>query len=116
MKDDEPSLELRLARAKLAEAEAHRKAGDEAFAKAQYTLGQSEHRLRNAEDHSRAAAEDRRWLEQHDEARVRAIVAEAEQKLAEAKQLMASYDAAKHGAAIALQQINAREKAEQAAA
>jgi hypothetical protein len=56
------------------------------------------------------------WLEQHDEAKVRAFVADAEQKLAEAKALKVDYDAAKHGAAIALQQINEREKAERSAA
>ena len=98
------------------EAAADRKAAEAAREQATYTLGQSVHRLRNAEDHARAAAEDRRWLEQHDEAKVRAIVAAADDKLKQAQELMASYDAAKHGAAIALVQINERERAERSAA
>jgi hypothetical protein len=97
------------------EAAADRKAAEAAREQATYTLGQSVHRLRNAEDHARAAAEDRRWLEQHDEAKVRAIVTEAEAKLKQAADLMKAYDADRHGAAIALQQINAREQAERAA-
>jgi hypothetical protein len=40
----------------------------------------------------------------------------ADAKLAEAKQLMANYNADRHGAMIALQQIDAREKAERSAA
>jgi hypothetical protein len=69
---------------------------------AAYDRGQAEHRLRTAEDNLRAAAEDRRWLEQHDEAKVRAIVAAADEKLKQAQELMASYDAAKHAAALKL--------------
>ena len=42
--------------------------------------------------------------------------AAADAKLAEAKDLMSRYDNDKHGAAIALQQINEREQAERSAA
>ena len=98
------------------EAAADRKAAAADREAAEYALGQAEHRLRTAEDHNRAAAECKRWLEQHDEAKVRALVAAADDKLKQAQELMASYDAAKHGAAIALVQINEREKAERSAA
>jgi len=64
----------------------------------------------------RAAEECKRWLEQHDEAKVRAIVADAEQKLAEAKALKADCDVTKLGAGRALIEINKREKAEREAA
>ena len=114
--DDEPSLELKLARAAYAEAEKLKKAAEQDRAAAEYERGQADFRQRTAEDHNRAAGERVRWLEQHDEARVRALVAAADKALAEARALKADYDAAKHGAAIALQQINEREKAEQSAA
>jgi hypothetical protein len=120
-KSDIPSYtELQQARAvaeRLAqEAAADRKAAAADREAAAYDRGQAEHRLRTAEATLRAAEECKRWLEQHDEARVRAIVAAADKALAEAKALKADYDAAKHGAAIALQQINEREKREQSAA
>jgi len=114
--DDEPSLELKLARAAYAEAEKLKKAAEQDRAAAEYERGQADFRQRTAEDHNRAAGERVRWLEEHDEAKVRAIVAAADDKLKQAQELMASYDAAKHGAAIALVQINEREQAEQSAA
>jgi predicted translin family RNA/ssDNA-binding protein len=114
MADD--STELRLAKAYREEAEQIKKAAEQDLEAARYERGQADHARRSAEDNLRAAAECKQWLEQHDEAKVRAIVADAEQKLAEAKALKADYDAAKHGAAIALQQINEREKAERSAA
>jgi hypothetical protein len=113
MADD--STELRLARAYRDEAEQIKKAAEQDRTAAEYERGQAEHRLRAAEDNLRAAAECKRWLEQHDEAKVRAIVAAADDKLKQAQELMASYDAAKHGAAIALVQINEREVREAAA-
>jgi hypothetical protein len=109
------STELRLARAYRDEAEQIKKAAEQDLEAARYERGQAEHAKRTAEDHHRAAAEDKQWLEQHDEAKVRAIVAAADAKLAEAKDLMSRYDADRHGAAIALQQINEREQAEPAA-
>ena len=114
--DDEPSLELKLARAAYAEAEKLKKAAEQDRAAAEYERGQADFRQRTAEDHNRAAGERVRWLEQHDEARVRALVAAAEQKLTEAQELMKAYKADKHGAMISLQQINEREKAERSAA
>jgi hypothetical protein len=98
------------------EAAADRKAAEEDRKAAEYERGQADFRQRTAEDHNRAAGERVRWLEEHDEVRVRALVAAADKALAEAKALKADYDAANHGAAIALVQINEREKAERAAA
>jgi hypothetical protein len=109
------STELRLAKAYREEAEQIKKAAEQDRGAAEYERGQADHARRTAEDHNRAAAERVRWLEQHDEAKVRAIVADAEAKLKQAEDLMKAYNADKHGAAIALQQINAREKREQAA-
>ena len=116
MVDDNDTVELRLARAYRDEAEQIKKAAEQDLEAARYERGQAEHARRTAEDHNRAAAECKRWLEQHDEAKVRAIVAAADDKLKQAQELMASYDAAKHGAAIALVQINERERAERSAA
>jgi hypothetical protein len=115
MSDDEPSLELKLARAAYAEAEKIKKAAEQDRAAAEYDRGQAEHRLRTAEATLRAAEECKRWLEQHGEAEVRAIVAAADKALAEARELMKAYNADKHGAMISLQRIDAREKAERAA-
>ena len=113
MADD--STELRLARAYRDEAEQIKKAAEQDLEAARYERGQAAHALKTAEDHSRAAAECRQWLEQHGEAEVRAIVAAADKALAEARELMKAYNADKHAAAISLNQINAREKAERAA-
>jgi hypothetical protein len=115
MTDNESSLELKLARAAYAEAEKLKKAAEQDLEAARYERGQAEHRLRTAEDNLRAAAECKRWLEQHDEAKVRAIVAGAEQKLAEAQELMKDYDKEKHAAAIYLRQRSERDAAEQVA-
>ena len=112
---DTDSVELKLAKAIRTEAEQHHKAGDEAFAKAEYERGQIEHAKRLIEQTERGIAARERWLEQHDEAKVRALVTAADAKLKQAQELMQAYNADKHGAAIALQQINAREKREQAA-
>jgi hypothetical protein len=98
------------------EANEYHVAAEKKLADANYALGQSEHRLRTAEATLRAVQEREQWLEQHDEARVRALVAAAEQKLTEAQELMKAYKADKHGAMISLQQINEREKAERSAA
>jgi hypothetical protein len=109
MADD---VELRLARAYRDEAEQIKKAAEQDLEAAHYERGQAEHRLRTAETTLRAAEECKRWLEQHDEARVRALVAAADAKLKEARELMKAYDADRHGAMISLQQIDAREQAE----
>jgi len=116
MADDNDTVELRLARAYRDEAEQIKKAAEQDLEAARYERGQADFRQRTAEDHNRAAGERVRWLEEHDEAKVRALVAAAEQKLADAKALMADYDAARHGAMISLQRIDAREQAERAAA
>jgi hypothetical protein len=110
------TLELKLARQAYAEAEQIKKAAEQDRAAAEYDRGQADHRLRTMEQLERSITAREQWLAQHDEAKVRAIVAAADDKLKQAQELMASYDAAKHGAAIALQQINERETAERSAA
>jgi hypothetical protein len=112
---DDPSLELRLARQAYAEAEKLKKAAEQDGTAAEYERGAAEHAKRLTEQAERGFAARERWLEQHDEARVRAIVAEADAKLKQAQELMKAYNADKHAAAISLNQINAREKAERAA-
>ena len=93
------------------EAATDRKAAAADRESAAYDRGQAEHRLRTAEATLRAVQEREQWLEQHDEARVRAIVVEAEQKLAEAKAVMADFNSTRHGAARALIEIDKREAA-----
>jgi hypothetical protein len=112
---DDDSAELKLAKAIRAEAEVHHKAGDEAVAKAEYERGAAEHARRLTEQMERSIAMREQHLQQLGEAELVAREKAAEQKLAEAQELMQAYNADKHGAAIALQQIDAREKREQAA-
>jgi hypothetical protein len=115
MKDDEPSLELRLARAAYAEAEKLKKAAEQDRAAAEYQLGQVDHRLRTMEQLERSIAARERKLKELGEPEFVAREKAAEAKLAEAKALMATYSNDRHAAAIALTQINEREKREQAA-
>jgi hypothetical protein len=81
MTDDDDTVELRLARAYRDEGGKLRKQAAADLEAARYERGQAEHRLRTAEDNLRAAAECKRWLEQHDEAKVRAQVAAADSSL-----------------------------------
>jgi hypothetical protein len=110
MADD--STELRLAKMYREEGDKLREQANADLEAARYERGQADHAKRTAEDHHRAAAECKRWLEQHDEAKVRAIVAAADEKLKQAQELMAQYNADRHGAMISLQSIDARERAE----
>jgi hypothetical protein len=114
MKDD-VSLDLKLARQARDEAAADRKAAAADREAAAYDRGQIEHAKRFIEQTERGISEREHWLAQHGEAEVRARVAAADKAFAEARELMQAYNADKHGAAIALQQINEREKREQAA-
>jgi hypothetical protein len=113
---DETSLELKLARAAYAEAEKIKKAAEQDRVAAEYDRGQAEHRLRTAEATLRAAQERERWLEQHGEAEVRALVAAADDKLKQAQELMKDYNREKHSAAINFNRQIEREDAERAAA
>jgi hypothetical protein len=110
------STELRLAKMYREEGDKLRERANADLEAARYERGQIEHAKHIMEQTERSIAARERWLEQHDEAKVRAIVAAADAKLAEAKDLMSRYDNDKHGAAIALQQINEREQAERSAA
>ena len=113
---DADSTELRLARAYRDEAEQIKKAAEQDLEAARYERGQAEHARRAAEDNLRAAAECKRWLEQHDEAKVRAIVAAADEKLKQAEELIASVDKERRAAAINLSQLIEHDKRELAAA
>ena len=110
------STELRLARAYRDEAEQIKKAAEQDLEAARYERGQIEHAKRIMEQTERSIAARERWLEQHDEAKVRAVIAAADDKLKQAQELMAQYRADYHQAAISLNQINERELAERSAA
>jgi hypothetical protein len=114
MADD--STELRLARAYRDEAEQIKRAAEADLEAARYERGQADHRLRTAESTLRTAEQCKQWLLQHDEARVHAIVTEAEAKLKRAEELVASVDKVKHEAAINLSQLIEHDKRELAAA
>jgi hypothetical protein len=114
MADD--STELRLAKLYREEGDKLREQANADLEAAKYERGQAEHRLAIVAQMERSIAARERWLEQHDEAKVRAVVAAADDKLKQAQELMAQYRADYHQAAISLNQINEREKAESSAA
>jgi hypothetical protein len=96
-----------------AEAAADRKAAEEALAKAEYVFGQADWRNRDTEAKLAIVARRELWLKtdgQEDVLRAREATAAAH--LAQAQELMARYDKDRHAAAIALVQIDARERAE----
>ena len=115
MADDDVSLELKLAKKIRDEAEAHHKAGDEAFAKAEYALGQADHRHRAMVELEANISRREAKLKELGEAEFVAREKAAAAKFAEAKAIMADYNSTKHGAARALVEINEREKREHAA-
>ncbi|MFZ2082665.1 MAG: hypothetical protein WAV38_39615 [Xanthobacteraceae bacterium] len=90
----------------------------------EYKLGQSDWRLREIQALEKNIAAREKKLEELGEAALLAREQAADDKLKQAKELMASWDTVKHGAAQALIDINkrdaraaaAREKAEQSAA
>jgi hypothetical protein len=84
--------------------------------KATYERGQAEHRLRTADATERSIAEREQRLTARGIADLDRREKAAAKALADAKALMASYDKEKHAAAISLNQINEREKAERSAA
>ena len=116
MAEDSDTVELRLARAYRDEGDKLRKQAAADLEAARYERGQGEHARRTGEDHNRAATERVRWLEQHDEAKVRAIVAEADAKLKQAQDVMKDFNSTRHGAAKALVEINQRERRQAEAA
>jgi hypothetical protein len=109
--DDEP-LDLKLAKKIRAEAEAHHKAGEEAFAKAEYALGQADHRHRAMVELEANISRREAKLKELGESDLVAREKAAAAKLKQAEDLMKEYRADYHQAAISLNQINAREKAE----
>jgi hypothetical protein len=115
MSGDE-SLELKLARQAYAEAEQLKKAAEKDRAAAEYELGQIEHRHRELMRLEASITRREQALKQAGEPAFLARMAAADKALAEAKAIKADYDAAKHGAARALVEINEREKREQQSA
>src|SRR6516165_4654132 len=96
----------------LAEAAAIRKSAEADLEAAKHERGQAEHRRREIAQIEKSVAERELRLAQHNEAELVAREQAAEAKLAEVRDLLSQYSADRHGAAIALQQINAREQAE----
>jgi len=115
MTDEEPSLELKLARQAYAEAAATKKAAEQDLEAARYERGQADRSLREIQTLEASIAKREQALKQAGEPAFLARMAAADKALADAKKLMADYDKEKHAAAISLNQINEREKREQAA-
>jgi hypothetical protein len=114
---DDDSAELKLAKKIRAEAEQLKKSAPADLEAAKDEHARAARCLRDtAELERNIAAREHRLKTELAEDVLRAREAAAAAKLAEAKDLMSRYDNDKHGAAIALQQINEREKREQAAA
>jgi hypothetical protein len=97
------------------EAAADRKVAAADRAAAEYERGQAEHRLRTVQATEAGISRREAALKAAGEPEFLARLAEADRKLKAAEELMAQYNAAKHGAAQALIDINERE-ARQAAA
>jgi hypothetical protein len=110
--DDDTTLAMKFR----AEGEALRKQAAADLEAARYEHEMAERRHRDVAELEANISRREAKLKELGEAKLVVREKAAEQKLAEAKALKADYDAAKHGAAIALQQINEREKAERAAA
>jgi hypothetical protein len=81
-----------------------------------YALGQARHTQATVAQTERSISAREQKLKELGEPEFLAREKAAEAKLAEAKALLAQYSADRHGAAIALQQINEREKAERSEA
>jgi hypothetical protein len=114
MADD--STELRLARAYRDEAEQIKKVAEQDLEAARYERGQADRSLREIQVLEASIAKREQALKQAGEPAFLARVAAADKALAEARTLKADYDAAKHGAARALVEINEREKRERSEA
>jgi hypothetical protein len=110
------STELRLAKMYREEGDKLREQANVDLEAARYERGQIEHAKRIMEQTEQSIAARERKLKELGEPELVAREQAAEAKLAEAKALLASYSNDKHAAAIALQQIDAREKAERSAA
>ena len=115
MTGDDESLELKLARQAYAEAAATKKAAEQDLEAARYERGQADRSLREIQTLEASIAKREQALKQAGEPAFLARVAAADKALDDAKELMKAYDKDQHGARIALQQINEREKRERAA-
>jgi hypothetical protein len=115
MTGTDESLELRLARAAYAEAEQLRKRAVADLAAAKDEHARAARCLRDTQELEANISRREARLVELGEPQLVAREQAAEAKLAEAKALMATYNNDRHAAAIALTQINEREKREQAA-
>jgi hypothetical protein len=110
MADDEPSVELRLARAYRDEAERIKKAAEQDLEAARYERGQADHRLATVAQMERSiAAREQRLKELGEDAllaREQAVAA----KLKEVQELMKDYSSDRHSAARAISAIDERER------
>jgi hypothetical protein len=116
MTDNEPSLELKLARAAYAEAEKLKKAAEQDRAAAEYERGQAARDRREIAEIEKSVAKREQALKQAGEPEFVRREQEAADKLKQAEELMAQYNKDWHAGVIAFQQINEREKAEQSTA
>jgi hypothetical protein len=114
MPDD--STELRLARAYRDEGEQLRKEAAADLASAKDERAHAERRHRDIAALEQSVTKREAALKAAGEPAFLARMAAADKALAEAKAIKADYDAAKHGAMVALQAIDARERAERSAA
>ena len=114
MTDD--STELRLAKMYREEGDKLREQANADLEAARYERGQADRNLREVQILEKSIAAREQKLRELGEPALVAREKAAAKALADAKALMASYDKDRHAAAIALQQIDAREKAERAAA
>jgi hypothetical protein len=110
--DDQPSLELKLARAAYAEAEQLKRAAERDLEAARYERGQAEHRLRTMEQLEASITRREQRLRELGEDALLAREKAAAAKLKEAQELMKDYSSDKHSAARALNEINERERRE----
>ena len=111
MSDADESLELRLARQARDEAAADRKDAEKDLAEAQYLRAQAARDRAEIAEIERAVGRREEALRAAGEPDEIRREQEATAKLEQARDLLSRYDNDKHGAAIALQQINEREAA-----
>ena len=112
MADDNDTVELRLARAYRDEAEQIKKAAEQDLEAARYERGQADRSLREIQVLEKSIARREQRLVELGEPKLIEREKAAEAKLKKAQAVMKDYNATRHGAARAIVEINAREKAE----
>jgi hypothetical protein len=112
MTDDNDTVELRLARAYRDEGDKLRKQAGADLEAARYEHAQAERSLREIQVLQKSIAQREQRLVELGEPKLIEREKAAEAKLKEAQAVMKDYNATRHGAARAIVEINAREKAE----